>query len=461
MKNPLSKRVQIDVSLARPHSAREEYPRLIVLGIVPYDAPVISEVAPNTLIRRSSSRVEGAYVEQVRLSSQLQGQLLPGLQQNSRLRDTLYSILTSGAKEVDFILARKPELENWDFEEPDIAGMFVGYLNINQGSICLFPDAGGPWPRSVEYTDRGLWSNLPKKSNHQLLPIERMVDSRGWAPEYAADEFHQRIVRLQNLKNIYSSYLSDNFQIALLDMPFSYSKFTDPVFCEQELPKILHSLQGGDFIICSWTGNFLQLQKHGWRSTASFIGGYLAAREDILTQSIIGHSFYLGEGRNVIEGRSVKLGAERNKPIAPILENYGMVVEISSRRGKNYGQVISEISTRRPNFEWPLPVLRTVKAIHQALTRASELFVFRPVKEVEAISLKNAIELVLTPFYNLGIVVGPNGEGTPEVSAVALPDYSVPMLSADLTAQIRPWCQNISLKIMVKSGSQPEIKGLL
>ena len=121
-----------------------------------------------------------------------------------------------------------------------------------------------------------------------------------------------------------------------------------------------------------------------------------------------------------------------------------MVVEISSRRGKNYGQVISEISTRRPNFEWPLPVLRTVKAIHQALTRASELFVFRPVKEVEAISLKNAIELVLTPFYNLGIVVGPNGEGTPEVSAVALPDYSVPMLSADLTTQIRPWCQNIS-----------------
>ena len=34
MKNPLSKRVQIDVSLARPHSTREEFPRLVVFGIV-------------------------------------------------------------------------------------------------------------------------------------------------------------------------------------------------------------------------------------------------------------------------------------------------------------------------------------------------------------------------------------------------------------------------------------------
>ena len=74
--------------------------------------------------------------------------------------------------------------------------------------------------------------------------------------------------------------------------------------------------------------------------------------------------------------------------------------------------------------------------------------------------MKNALEMVLTPFYNLGIVVGPNGEGTPQVSAVALPDYAEPMLSADLSAQIRPWCQNISLKVMVKSGSQPQIEGL-
>ena len=96
MKNPLSKRVQIDVSLARPHSTREEYPRLVVFGIVPYGAPIISEIAPNSMIRRSSTTVDGPYVEQVRLSSILQGKLLPGLNQSSRLRDSLQSILTSG-----------------------------------------------------------------------------------------------------------------------------------------------------------------------------------------------------------------------------------------------------------------------------------------------------------------------------------------------------------------------------
>ncbi len=459
MKNPLSKRVQIDVSLARPHSTREEFPRLIVFGIVPYNAPVISEVAPNTMIRRSSSIVDGPYVEQVRLSSVLQGKLLPGLQQNSRLRDSLQSILTSGAKEVDFILARKQNVKSWQLDEVDIAGMFVGYLNINQGSICVFPDAGGPWPRSIEYTDSNLWSSLPKENNHHL-PMERLLSSNSYEDPYPTDEFYQRIAGIRNIKNMYSSYLSDNFQIGLLDFPFSYSKFTDPIFCEEELPKIIHSLQGGDFLLCSWAGSFLKMQQHGWRCASSFVGGYLAAREDILTQSVIGHSFHLGTGRQITIERSSKLGGYKHKMIPSRLDDYGLVVEISSRRGNDFGQVLSEISTRRPDYEWPLPVLRTVKAIHQALTRASELFVFRPVKEVEAISLKNALEMVLTPFYNLGIVVGPNGEGTPQVSAVALPDYAEPMLSADLSAQIRPWCQNISLKVMVKSGSQPQIEGL-
>jgi hypothetical protein len=460
MKNPLSKRVQIDVSLARPHSTREEYPRLVVFGIVPYGAPIISEIAPNSMIRRSSTTVDGPYVEQVRLSSILQGKLLPGLHQNSRLRDSLQSILTSGAKEVDFILARKPETDCWQLDDADMAGMFVGYLNINQGAICVFPDAGGPWPRSIEYTDENLWTSLPKENNRNL-PIEKMLSSDSFEEEFSMDSFYQRVTNIRNVKNIYSTYLSDNFQIALLDFPFSYTKFLDPLFCEQELPQILHSLQGGDFLLCSWTGSFIKLQQHGWRCASAFVGGYLAAREDILTQSIVGHSFFLGGGRNITIERSSKLGGSKHKSIPSRLEDHGMVVEISSRRGKDYGQILSEISTRRPNYEWPLPVLRTVKAIHQALTRASELFVFRPVKEVEAISFKNALEMVLTPFYNLGIVVGPNGEGTPQVSAVALPDYTEPMLSADLSAQIRPWCQNISLRVMVKSGSQPQIEGLL
>lgn len=45
--NSLEKRVNIDVSLVRPQSSREELPRLCIVGIVPYDAPIVSEIAPD------------------------------------------------------------------------------------------------------------------------------------------------------------------------------------------------------------------------------------------------------------------------------------------------------------------------------------------------------------------------------------------------------------------------------
>ena len=141
-------------------------------------------------------------------------------------------------------------------------------------------------------------------------------------------------------------YISDT-QVALLDIPFSYEKiYRRFFFCEQELPQILHSLQGGDFILCSWTGSFLKLQQHGWRCTSAFVGGYLAAREDILTQSVVGHSFYLGNGRNITIERSSKLGGFKHKPIPSRFEDYGLVVEIATRRGKDFGQILSETSTR-------------------------------------------------------------------------------------------------------------------
>jgi hypothetical protein len=55
-------------------------------------------------------------------------------------------------------------------------------------------------------------------------------------------------------------------------------------------------------------------------------------------------------------------------------------------------------------------------------------------------------------------LVGADGEGKPVVRGEALPHHEIPMLSVDLTAMLRPWCQNINLKIMVKSGMEPQIE---
>ena len=72
--------------------------------------------------------------------------------------------------------------------------------------------------------------------------------------------------------------------------------------------------------------------------------------------------------------------------------------------------------------------------------------------------LKAAMENVLRPFYESGVLVGPDGKGPPDVSAEPIPSQSTPMLSVDLSAQIKPWCQNISLKVMVKEGASPIIQ---
>ena len=68
------------------------------------------------------------------------------------------------------------------------------------------------------------------------------------------------------------------------------------------------------------------------------------------------------------------------------------------------------------------------------------------------------MDTVLEPFHTAGVLVGPDGKGPPKVSAEPIRSRSTPMLSVDLTAQIRPWCQNISIKLMVKQGTQPEIQ---
>ena len=109
-------------------------------------------------------------------------------------------------------------------------------------------------------------------------------------------------------------------------------------------------------------------------------------------------------------------------------------------------------------YEWSIPAVRTVKSIHMSLRRTADQFVFRPVRETEALILKAAMENVLRPFYESGVLVGPDGKGPPDVTAEPLPSHSIPMLSVDLAAQIRPWCQNISLKVMVKEGSAPMIQ---
>jgi hypothetical protein len=415
MLNPLQKRIDIDVSLVRPKSPRAQLPRLCVVGIVPYDFPIISEVSPNCTIRKSLFAMGQPFVEQVRLSSIIQAKLLPAINNQfpSKLRDSLISILTCGTDEADFILARAPGVRPWDLSNQQVVEMIMPFFNDVPGAMIVFPDAGGPWPR-------------------------------GWKNE---DFVAERQTNLINTIKIYSSAFSENFQLAfcdIMDLPDAEAKY------------YLHSLLGNDVSLCSWSGSFYNLQRHGWRSAASFVAGYLAKRVDVVTQSLVGHQINLGSGRKVVASRAPLLGGAVREPIPPSYEDNCVVLDIVANGNK--ATVLSEFTMRRPRYEWNIPAIRTVKAIHQSLRQAADIFVFRPVQKVEAIALATAVEMVLNPFYELGILVGPSGEGKPSVEGDAIPDNIEPMLSVELSAMVRPWCQNINLKVMVKSGMEPLIE---
>ena len=416
--NPLQKRVSIEVSLARPQSSKQSLPRLCVVGVVPFASPIISELSPGALIRRSNWNGRDPFVEQVRLTSIAQASLLPGIDAShpSRLKDSVTSILEMGCNEVDCILVRVPGVYSSELTNQSVVEMLMGFFSEIPGAMIVFPDAGGPWARA--------WS----------LDRERMLH-----PDQSRN--------LMDCIQTYGPLFAENFQLGFMDMVPD---------APQDIIHTLNNIQGYDIALCSWTGDMDGMFKHGWRCGSAFLAGYINKRVDVVTQSLVGHEIPLVGGRKIIANRARLLTSSGPLPYADMLSDNCAVLSIDSRGRK--AQVTSEYTLRRPRYEWSIPVIRTVKAIHQSLRQAADMFVFRPVKKVEAVALEKTVEMVLNPFYERGILVGAEGKGRPSVIGEALPSHTQPMLSVNLSAMVRPWCQNISLKVMVRSGEDPVIE---
>lgn len=414
MARTLQRNITVDITKIKPTTDKNIPPRLCVVGIVPFESPVIGQIHPQMLIRSTTFEDRHPYVEQVRFSSASQQHLLPSIAYRapSKLRDSLNSLMALGLSDVDFILARAPGVLPWDLNHTEIAQMFISYLAGVQGAVIVFPDAGGPWPRAfgdVRYLD-------------------------------------ERLRNLRQSVEYFSNILADNFQVGLMD-------FVHP---EKNVQHYIWSLEGADIGLCTWAGSHYNLARHGWRSAATSVGGFITNRHDLFSESIVGHYLPLGTGRMITPDRSILLGAKPQDDLDPILLEHCISMQLHATR--DIAQVLSDPINRRPIGEWSIATVRLVKAIHQSLRRAAELFVFRPVQKIEAITFKTAIQMALAPFYNEGLLNGPGGTGEPEVSTEALPDRDVPMLSADLAAQIQPWCRHISLKVVIKSGQQPIIQ---
>ena len=70
-----------------------------------------------------------------------------------------------------------------------------------------------------------------------------------------------------------------------------------------------------------------------------------------------------------------------------------------------------------------------------------------------------AIAESLQPFVSAGVLVGPDGEGPPEVTGgITTPPAMAPGLHAEIRAQLRPWCQKIDLSVALRGGGQPTLE---
>jgi hypothetical protein len=353
-------------------------------------------------------------VEQVRFSAKSEQGPLPHIASSapSRIRDAFRLALAAGAPEVDLLLVRSQGCNPWDLDRPQIAELLGPFLSEMAGTLLVYPDAGGPWP-----------------NNRAAL-----------VPNY------DRMVRLKNTIRRFSTLWADHYQLALMDMVPG---------TPEENRQILLGIAGTDVSLCQWIGSHDTIQRHGWRPGCAALGGFLASREENITQGVVGQSMRLGRGRYTVRSRAEQLGRPVPKPIDGVISDTCAVLELGA--GGSQAEIMSTPTFRRPLGEWSISSVRTVKMIHQRLVEAADMFVFRPAREIEATALGASVELVLDPFFKKGIVVGPNGSGAPVVTSGVTRSRTEPGLYVDLTAQVRPWCQQVAVRVMVKTGEQPQL----
>ncbi len=401
-------RTEVRVTLERGEESRATHPPLIVLGVASPDAPWLGERWPRARVRSTRFGSRRGAVELLTLGVGDALDTLPGLDTRapSLVRDAVRLCLHGGAPRVGLLLARGETLDHpWDLDRPELLELCAPFLDDLHGALLVMPDAAGPAPLR---------------------------------PGPPADP-EERARRLARVIAAHAPGLCERYQVALLDWPAELSPDARAL-----LP------MSGDLSLVAWQGDPSAMAAHGWRSGAALLGGALAAREPF--ESVTGLRLPLGAGRRVAPDRA--FGLEDPRP-TPAEQVEGLAL-LRARGG--LATVLSEPSRRRPAGAWPLPALRTVKAVHHTLVRAAEKFAFSRVGEAEALSLGLSLNMALGAFVSAGLLVGPDGEGGPLIESEPVRDPAAPALAATLTAQLRPWCSAVHVRVRVRDGAQPTLE---
>ncbi len=404
-------RVRVRVGLVRSEPLPDAAVPLVLLAVVPPDAPRYAERFPNNRVRATRDGGDHSAVEHLRFLGREDLSGLPGLSSvaPSSLRDAVRLAASAGAPYVDVLIARHRDSELGLFGSDELVGLLGPSLNLLPGAIVVFVDAAGPPPTSPRDT-------RPTEARQELLYRTICAHAPG---------------------------LMERYQIGLLDLVGP----PDP---------ILGRLPSADVGLVRWVGSSERLRAHGWRSGAAAVGGMLCQPDRLMTTGPEDATLDLGPGRKIRVDRRVLLGLEPATP--PIRASDRALLQLVLDPTDDQARVAGEDTLRRPVGAWPLAALRTLKILHLRVVRAAEPFVFRPVQPLHAFALSMAVQEVLGPLTAAGVLVGPDGSGPPKVSSGLVTDPGAPGLSATISAQIRPWCRSVEIRVGVSSGERATVE---
>lgn len=353
-------------------------------------------------------------VEHVRLQARDSLKGLPGLDLAvpSRVRDAVTVAIHAGAPFVDVVLARVEGLKPWDLDRPEVIDALDPFLSGLYGAALVFPDLGGPLPVGPG----------------TAAPMEERVD---------------RFVRAVAL---HGPRWVERYQIGLLDHPGAEG---------EEENRLLEGAFGYDVSICRWRGGRDPLRAHAWRSAAAIVGGIVAFHEGEVAWGLAGQTVNLPQGRIFARDRQLDLSVGRFR-YPEFQDNHYFVDVVPDEHGR--ARVVSEAGLRLSLGEWSVPAMRTAKAIHWRIMHAASRFVFESADEGQAFALASAVTHSVSPFTSRGVLTGAGGEGPPIVrgSVVRIPGEHG--LRVDITAQLRPWAQNVAVRVSLRPGAQPVLE---
>ncbi len=409
-----SRPVRVEVGVAPPKRKAERPPDLCVAGIVPPDFPWLSDMIPTALVRNSRFRDEAVVVEHIRLSSPEAARFLPGLSYPfpSRIRTAVQSAFASGAKVVDVVLARVKGRAPWELDAPEFKFGIDPFVADMVGTTMLYPDLGGPAPLS-----RG-----------ESIPGEEKV---------------QRMIRaIENLAPTWR----ERYQLALVDAL--------PVYGELEA-RLLRACLLKDLSLVRFEGDAGQLVRHGWKSGAAHVAGFLAAQPGNVLTPLQGQKLRLGEGRYFNPGRRARLQFHRSPvPVENSTEDMYVRVHLT---GNDQAAVLSEPVLRGPVGGWTIPATRVIKVIHWRIMESSSRFVFERADTARAVAIGVQVGRSLEPYAKAGVLVGASGSGMPSVRGSVVRDPAAPGLRVDISAQVRPWAHSVNIRVSMRPGAAPQI----